>query len=79
MMHLPHHANSLHDTPHNNSKHEVKKCPRCGRPFTCKMNNIVHCHCSQIQMPKGMPEWVKERYDDCLCHACLQTLAEGRQ
>ncbi|MGE9293565.1 MAG: cysteine-rich CWC family protein [Puniceicoccales bacterium] len=57
-------------------KYEIKRCPRCGRPFECKAGNIPQCQCSRVLMPHGLPSWVKELYDDCLCPQCLRMLAQ---
>ncbi|WP_309383600.1 cysteine-rich CWC family protein [Cerasicoccus frondis] len=61
--------------PRQVCKHEIKQCPRCGSAFECKMNNIIHCQCTQVSMPNGLPSWVDELYDDCLCPRCLRILA----
>jgi hypothetical protein len=52
-------------------KHEIKRCPRCGRSFRCKVNRIVHCECMTVPLAPETLEIISERYNDCLCLACL--------
>ncbi len=52
-------------------KHEVKCCPRCGRAFVCKVSRFVHCDCTTVPLTPATLELIRERYDDCLCVACL--------
>ncbi|KAF0095696.1 MAG: hypothetical protein E1N59_472 [Puniceicoccaceae bacterium 5H] len=56
-------------------KHEHKACPRCGGDLVCKMNNIVHCDCSSVALPKPLIDYIDDHYDDCLCKRCLIVLA----
>jgi hypothetical protein len=58
-------------------KHEDKRCPRCGRPFECKLNNPVHCGCADIEIDREALEEIAFVYDDCLCAACLREVADG--
>jgi hypothetical protein len=54
--------------------HETKKCPRCTRPFECKVGNIAECQCSQVQLSYEERAFIEEKYVDCLCGQCLQAL-----
>ncbi|QYY36215.1 cysteine-rich CWC family protein [Ruficoccus sp. ZRK36] len=54
----------------------VKRCPRCGHVFECRSNDIAHCQCTRVLMPHGLPSWVKELYNECLCEDCLRALAK---
>ncbi|WP_238527254.1 cysteine-rich CWC family protein [Methylomonas methanica] len=57
------------------SKHEAKLCPRCQREFICKANRIHCCDCSSICLSFETSEYIRQRYEECLCTACLQELA----
>lgn len=58
-------------------KHEEKRCPRCGRMHVCKMNNIAHCDCSKVAIPREVADMIQQTYDDCLCLSCLRLLVEA--
>ncbi|MEM6821334.1 MAG: cysteine-rich CWC family protein [Verrucomicrobiota bacterium] len=55
-------------------KHERKSCPRCGKDFTCMMNNIVYCKCSEVDVPVEVAHSIEIVYQDCLCYECLNEL-----
>jgi hypothetical protein len=59
------------------SLHETKCCPRCSKKFECKPGNITQCQCYSVQLSPEEHEFIKEMYDDCLCHECLLEL-KGR-
>ncbi len=50
---------------------EVKKCPRCGNRFLCKNHDIFNCFCIMIPLNALARQLISEKYDDCLCEACL--------
>ena len=52
-------------------KHETKRCPHCGRSFLCKVSRIVHCDCMTVPLAPETLEIIRDRYDECLCVACL--------
>lgn len=54
--------------------HETKKCSRCARDFECKVGNIAECQCSLVQFSYEERVFIEEKYTDCLCIQCLQTL-----
>jgi len=58
-------------TSDHGEKHEVKRCPRCGRDFVCKVSRFVHCDCTTVPLPPATLDLIRGRYDDCLCVACL--------
>ena len=58
-------------------KHEIKTCPRCGRPFACRSHNPVHCDCARVTLDEGTLGAIEGHYRDCLCLACLTALAAG--
>lgn len=55
----------------NNSKHEIKHCPRCGKAFECKPGNITQCQCFAILLNQAELNFIKEMYDECLCANCM--------
>ena len=54
--------------------HENKICPRCRQSFDCKPGNITQCQCFGIQFTVEQKAYIEDRYNDCLCRACLLTL-----
>lgn len=51
-----------------------KKCPRCGRNFTCTPDDIFSCACADIYIPPNLAFQIDRTYDDCLCADCLKEL-----
>ena len=56
------------------SEQENKQCPRCHRFFECNVASIALCQCSEIKLNHKQREYIKSRYDDCLCQDCLKEL-----
>ena len=56
------------------AQHEKKYCPRCNAPFECKMGSITICQCAAVELSKDEWEYINQKYDDCLCAACLRAL-----
>ena len=54
--------------------HEQKSCPRCKRPFECKVGDIGHCQCTGISLSLEERAFIETRYSDCLCTDCLKGL-----
>ncbi|MFT3884011.1 MAG: cysteine-rich CWC family protein [Flavobacteriales bacterium] len=50
---------------------EEERCPRCGCAFTCMAGNIAACQCSTVKLDTEQRRHLSERYDGCLCAACL--------
>ena len=59
-------------------KHELKYCPRCGSEFECKINNVLKCNCSLIEISTKVASQIARTYGDCLCNKCLQTLVNSQ-
>ena len=57
-------------------KHEQKTCPRCEKPFECKVGDVTHCQCYGIQLTIEEKAFIEERYSDCLCRHCLLELKQ---
>jgi len=56
------------------AQHESKPCQRCKRSFECKVGNITECQCSQVTLTYEERVYVENKYQDCLCAQCLQSL-----
>lgn len=54
--------------------HETRKCPRCGKPFECKVGHIAACQCSAVSLTHEERAFIENRYLDCLCSNCLQSM-----
>ncbi|MFD2112890.1 cysteine-rich CWC family protein [Thiorhodococcus fuscus] len=52
-----------------------KVCPRCGRTFLCHAAQIARCDCMKLPLTPATTASIQDRYDDCLCAACLQDLS----
>ncbi|NOX76506.1 MAG: cysteine-rich CWC family protein [Gammaproteobacteria bacterium] len=55
-------------------KHEIKNCPRCRAEFECKSDSILLCQCQTVVLSPEQMDFVGDRFDECLCAACLQVL-----
>ncbi|MFA5631033.1 MAG: cysteine-rich CWC family protein [Porticoccaceae bacterium] len=60
-------------------KHEIIQCPRCQALFECKLGSVTICHCSDVHLTRGQREMLAQRWQSCLCHACLQAVARGEE
>lgn len=59
--------------------HEVRNCPRCSQAFECKAGTITQCQCYAVALSLEQRVFIESRYEDCLCAACLRTLAVSYQ
>jgi hypothetical protein len=57
------------------SSHEIKNCPRCNREFECKPGNIAQCQCYGVNISVELKAYIEQRYNDCLCSNCLDSLS----
>tara|TARA_B110000046_G_scaffold161074_1_gene174556 strand:+ start:4361 stop:4735 length:375 start_codon:yes stop_codon:yes gene_type:complete len=55
-------------------KHEIKSCGRCKTHFECKVGNIMHYQCIEVQTSEETKEFLTQTYYDCMCKACLTEL-----
>lgn len=55
-------------------KHENVKCERCHVPFECKAGTINLCQCQAVALNTEQRNYIRYRYDDCLCANCLKEL-----
>jgi hypothetical protein len=49
-------------------------CPICGESFTCALSST--CWCASRKVPSEVTEYLAERYETCICSACLDRLIE---
>jgi hypothetical protein len=54
-------------------------CPRCGAAFECGAARppATPCGCAGIGLTPAQRALLAERYDGCLCLACLGAIARG--
>jgi len=61
------HTDHTHDaTP------KTVTCPICGEQFTCGMS--TSCWCATRVVPDSVRRFLAERYETCVCSACLDRL-----
>ena len=53
-------------------------CPRCGGTFACgvEAGRDAPCFCVSFELGAERLVALRHRWSDCLCAACLATLAE---
>lgn len=54
-----------------------KKCPRCGRTFSCFQQTGKPCWCEKYLISPEVLVRIREKYHDCLCPDCLPEYAEN--
>jgi hypothetical protein len=55
---------------------EASTCEACGASFTCGAM-LAGCWCAEIKLSEATRAKLRERYQNCLCRACLENYAEG--
>lgn len=58
---------------------ETKKCPKCGERFQCNNANILNCACMEVPLDPITRNKIAEKYDDCICVACMKAFVEERR
>lgn len=53
---------------------KLKKCPECGKLFTC--HGKEDCWCESVNIHKREFLIINQKYTDCLCQECLNKYAE---
>ena len=53
-------------------------CPRCGKAFHCGVNDAEPCACTTLKLDEALLAELRERFDCCLCLACLKELHSER-
>jgi ribosomal protein L34E len=54
----------------NKHKGTLKKCPSCGKFFTCKGEE--DCWCEKVRIHSAEMKMIMNTYSDCLCPECLK-------
>lgn len=57
-----------------NPKHELVHCPRCQRPFECRVGSINQCQCQTVVLNTEQRQYIESQYTGCLCADCLLVL-----
>jgi hypothetical protein len=52
-------------------------CPRCGQAFRCGIDDPVPCACTGVRLGVEQLVAIRASFDDCLCVACLSSIAAG--
>jgi len=52
-------------------------CPRCGAAFACGAAGPQPCACASVGLSPALRQALAQRFEGCLCRACLQALANG--
>lgn len=52
-------------------------CPRCHRAFHCGAADAAPCPCATLSLGRALLTELRQRYDGCLCLACLAELGGG--
>jgi len=56
-------------------QHEIKACAACQQPFECRQGDILRCHCYSVKLSETQQAALASKYNDCLCHVCLEQYA----
>ncbi len=49
-------------------------CPRCGKTFVCRAEDIRHCSCASVTITDKTLAVLRARYHTCVCIDCLHEL-----
>jgi len=52
-------------------------CPRCGAAFACGAAGPQPCACAGVGLSTALRQVLAQRFEGCLCKACLQALVDG--
>lgn len=55
------------------------RCPRCGGPFHCGVNDTGPCACTTLSLPPALLARLAQDYAGCLCLGCLHSLAAAAE
>ena len=55
------------------------RCPRCGGAFHCGVDDPQPCACTTLTLAPALLASLRERFDSCLCLACLAQLQAESQ
>lgn len=54
-----------------------ERCPRCGGDFRCGVADPGPCACAGLTLTPELQAALRQRFDRCLCVACLRALQQG--
>ena len=49
---------------------KIKKCPKCGKEFTCSHDE--NCWCTRYEISPENGQIMRQQFDDCLCEDCMK-------
>ncbi|MGB7925460.1 MAG: cysteine-rich CWC family protein [Pyrinomonadaceae bacterium] len=55
---------------------EASTCESCGEPFACGAQ-LSGCWCMEVEVSEAVRAELRERFQRCLCRACLERFAEN--
>jgi len=53
---------------------ESSKCPKCGKSFYCSPSG--KCWCYEVFVPPERLNEINDKYNSCLCPACLNAFSK---
>ena len=56
---------------------EEKICSMCNKMFECKQDDIKNCQCYGVPVDEPSLSFIKDKYGECLCKACLISVVSG--
>lgn len=51
-----------------------KQCPRCGKTFECRHDEVDNCWCMQMEILPDAMNFILDNYEGCLCRECIDEL-----
>lgn len=51
-----------------------KQCPRCGKTFECRHDEVDNCWCMQTEILPDAMNFILDNYEGCLCRECIDEL-----
>ena len=61
-------------SPQTCAPQAAETCEACGELFSCGAK-LAGCWCSEVQLTDALRAELRERYQQCLCRACLEKFA----
>ncbi|HMW06911.1 MAG TPA: cysteine-rich CWC family protein [Leptospiraceae bacterium] len=49
-----------------------KTCPICNSAFDCNVGTDLQCLCSSIDLTHEKKNYLKQKFQDCICADCLR-------
>jgi len=53
---------------------QITYCPNCKSAFICKADDIKNCFCSSITIPNKIKNYMRTKFNSCLCSNCILEL-----